>query len=55
MAYGGTAMLFSRSPRVQVFERVGATTVFQQPTRLDMASLEHMRAAQFSFIKSAIE
>jgi hypothetical protein len=54
MAYGGSAMLFSRSPRVQVFERVGAAAISRQPTKLDMAFLEQMRAAQIGFIRTVI-
>lgn len=55
MAYGGTAMLFSKSPRAHIIERVGATTIFQRPTSLDIAGLDRMRAGEIAFLKSVIE
>lgn len=55
MAYGGTAMLFSKSPRAQIIERVGATTIFQQPTRLDLPGLDNLRRAEIEFVKSALD
>ncbi|MBP7051041.1 MAG: hypothetical protein KBE65_08510 [Phycisphaerae bacterium] len=54
MAYGGTAMLFSKSPRAQIIERVGATTIFQQPTRLDLPALDNLRTAEIEFIRSVM-
>lgn len=54
MAYGGPAMLFSRSPRARIIERVGAETIFQQPTTLDLATLDGMRTAQIEFLQSVI-
>lgn len=54
MAYGGTAMLFSKSPRAQIIERVGATTIFQRPTRLDPAALDNLRNAEIEFIRSVM-
>jgi len=54
MAYGHPAMLFSKSPRAQIIERVGATTIFQRPTTLDLARLDQMRAAEIAFLKSVI-
>lgn len=55
MAYGGAAMLFSKSPRAHIIERVGATTIFQKPTRLDAARLDQMRKAEVEFLKSIVE
>jgi len=54
MAYGGTAMLFSKSPRVQIIEQVGASTIFQKPTKLNMNQLEQIRNAEIDFLKSII-
>jgi len=54
MAYGRRAMLFSKSPRAQIIERVGATTIFQRPTTLDLARLDQMRADEITFLKSVI-
>ncbi|HRS10922.1 MAG TPA: hypothetical protein P5242_07635 [Sedimentisphaerales bacterium] len=54
MAYGGAAMLFSKSPRAQIIERVGATTVFQRPTTLDLNMLHEMRNREITFVKSVL-
>lgn len=55
MAYGGRAMLFSKSPRAQIIERLGATTIFQRPTTLDLAKLDRLRADQIAFLKSVVK
>jgi len=55
MAYGRPAMLFSKSPRAQIIERVGATTIFQRPTTLDMGRLNDLRTAEIDFVKSVID
>ncbi len=55
MAYGGTAMLFSKSPRAQIIERVGATTIFRQPTRLDLSALDRLRKAEIDYLKSVLD
>ncbi|MBN1359634.1 MAG: hypothetical protein JW993_03530 [Sedimentisphaerales bacterium] len=55
MAYGGTAMLFSKSPRAHIIERVGATTIFQHPTTLDQARLDQMRNDEIAFLASVLE
>ena len=55
MTYGGTAMLFSKSPRARIIERVGASTVFQRPTQLDLTELDRMRRAQIEYLRSVID
>ncbi len=54
MAYGGPAMLFSKSPRARIIERVGATAVFERPTRLDGAAIDRLRADEIDFLRSAL-
>jgi len=54
MAYGGTAMLFSKSPRAQIIERVGAATIFQRPTTLDLNVLDELRTREIAFVKSVL-
>lgn len=55
MAYGGTAMLFSKSPRVQIIEQVGANKILEQPTKLNLENLNKMRINQIEFLKSYID
>jgi len=55
MAYGGTSMLFSKSPRVEIIERVGAGSVLQKPTAIDLSALEVMRNEELSFLRAVIK
>lgn len=55
MAYGGTSMLFSKSPRVEIIERVGGGSVLQKPTTIDLAALDVMCNQELSFLRAAIK
>lgn len=55
MAYGGRAMLFSKSPRARIIERVGATDIFKEPTTLDMPRLDQLRNEEIAFLASVME
>jgi hypothetical protein len=55
MAYGGTAMLFSKSPRAHIIKQVGVTSIFQKPTALDMAVLDKKRNNELRFLRSVID
>lgn len=55
MAYGGTAMLFSRSPRAEIIEQVGGGSVLKEPTKIDLAGLETMRNEELSFLRTVVE
>jgi len=55
MAYGGTGMLFSKSPRVEIIEKVGAGSVLQKPTAIDLSALEVMRNEELSFLRAVIK
>lgn len=55
MAYGGTAMLFSKSPRVQIIEQVGASGIFEKPTQLNLERLNEMRMQEIDYLKSKIK
>lgn len=55
MAYGGRAMLFSKSPRARIIERVGATDIFKGPTTLDLPRLDQLRSEEIAFLASVME
>jgi hypothetical protein len=55
MAYGGTSMLFSKSPRVGIIEKAGAGSVLQKPTAIDLSALEVMRNEELSFLRAVIK
>jgi len=55
LAYGRPAMLFSKSPRAQIIERVGAGTIFQRPTMLDLTRLHRMRTDEIAFLQAALQ
>ena len=52
MAYGKPAMLFSRSGRALILERVGAHEVTQKPTCLDMKNLREEKHDEIEFLRS---
>lgn len=55
MAYGGTAMLFSKSPRVQIIERVETAEILKKPMKLNREKLDEMRTEQIEFLKSKMD
>jgi hypothetical protein len=52
MAYGKPAILFSRSGRASILDRLGATTVTREPTWLDLDILKAEKQAMVEFLKS---
>lgn len=54
LAYGGSAMLFTPSPRAALLERVGAHGIKEEPVSLCMDQLESERRDQLTWIKSVL-
>lgn len=52
LAYGKPAMLFSKSGRAHILERIGAEEVTKRPITLDLSRLEQEKAAQLEFLRS---
>ena len=52
LAFGKPAMLFSRSGRASIIERLGVTTIKQQPSYLDLKRLEMEKEAEKDFLRS---
>ncbi len=52
LAYGRPAMLFSRSGRARILERVGASDVTARPVLLDLDLLEQEKSAELDFLRS---
>jgi hypothetical protein len=54
LAYGNSAMLFSRTPRARLLKRVGLEQITKKPQRLDSEYLAEEKSAMIDFLKSAI-
>jgi hypothetical protein len=54
LAYGQSAMLFSRSGRAAILDRVRASGVTTRPIRLDLDLLEREKEAELSFLRSVL-
>jgi hypothetical protein len=52
LAYGKPAMLFSRSGRAKILERVGLTRVTKEPEILDLNRLQEEKEAEMAFLRS---
>jgi hypothetical protein len=52
LAYGKPAMLFSKSGRARILERVGADTAALNPVRLDGLRLEAERQSEVDFLRA---
>jgi hypothetical protein len=55
VAYGGTAMLFSKSPRARLLERVGLTAIKNEPMALDLDYLAEEKATLIGFLRSVLD
>jgi len=53
LAYGGTAQLFTDSPRSRLFERVGAENIHKNPVSLDMDELNREKDQLVSELERA--
>ena len=54
MAYGHPAMLFSKTNRVGLLERVGAGEISEHPVTLDLKRLEEEKQNQFEWLKTVL-
>jgi len=55
LAYGNKAMFFSKkSPRIRMFERVGASDINKKPVQLNMEKLKLEKEKQISFLKKIL-
>jgi hypothetical protein len=54
LAYGNPAMLFTPSPRAELFDRLGLSDIRNKPVSLDPQKLQQEKAAQIEFLKEAI-
>ena len=54
MAYGNTAMLFSKTNRVGLLERVGAGDISQKPVQLDLQRLTEEKKAMVNWLKNIL-
>lgn len=52
LAYGKPAMLFSKSGRAHILERMGAGDVTKHPITLDLERLEQEKEAELAFLRS---
>jgi hypothetical protein len=52
LAYGRSAMLFTRSGRAAILDRVGASDVTTRPVRLDLDLLEREKEDELGFLRS---
>lgn len=55
LAFGNAAMLYSKTPRAYLFERVGANSIYQKLTRLDMNRLKEEKQKQTHALKEILE
>lgn len=53
LAYGKPAILFSPSPRSQVFDRLGLSDIRERVVTLDPSCLEEERQAELAFLRRA--
>lgn len=51
LAYGNKAMLFSKSPRSAIFERVGAENIKKYPLTINLETLNKMKEDEINFLK----
>ena len=55
LAFGNQAMFFSKnSPRIRIFERIGASDIFNMPIKLNMEQLRREKEKQVGFLRSII-
>ncbi len=54
LAYGGTAMLFTPSPRAALFERVNCSDIRKHPVSLDRAYLDEERETQLQWLQAKV-
>ena len=55
LAYGRPAMLFSKSPRVRLLERIGAVNIGQRPETIPLEKLASEKEKLLGFLRKAIE
>lgn len=55
LAYGHSAMLFSKTNRVGLLERVGAKDVTEKPVKLDLKQLKHEKVKLLEWLKSVLQ
>jgi hypothetical protein len=60
LIYGGKAQFIRQSPRSfenrsLLFDRVGASSIFQEPTRLDLGRVEREKETMAKFVAKAVE
>lgn len=55
LAYGGSAMLFTPSPRAALFDRIGATDIRRKPTSVGLDVLEAEREKQVAWLSSNLQ
>ena len=54
VAYGRPAMLFSRSPRARLFERLGLADIRKRPVQLASALRQELIASEIEFLRSSL-
>ena len=54
LAYGNTAMLFSKTSRDGLLQRVGAEEITHKPVKLDMLSLNYEKEAMIQWLESVL-
>ena len=54
LAYGNSAMLFNKTPRVGLLERVGLKQIKQQPQKLDLAELKREKHLFLEFLRQKL-
>jgi hypothetical protein len=55
LAYGNYAMLFSKTGRSKLLDRVGADHIDKQPVRIDLVKLQHEKSALVNWIKKILK
>ncbi|MBN1638103.1 MAG: polysaccharide pyruvyl transferase family protein [Ignavibacteriales bacterium] len=55
LAYGNEAMFFGKnSPRILMFQRIGAAKIIDQPVKLDIKTLSKEKKMQINFLKEIL-
>ena len=54
MAYGHSAMLFAKTDRVGLLDRVGAGDIIKSPVKLDLSQLEQEKTAMITWLTEAL-
>ena len=54
LAYGGSAMLFTPSPRAGLFERIGASNIKREPTSITKSELEQQQDKHIEAIRAVL-